>query len=188
MSLGRTLRSALALAAVTVLAGCGGSSTSSNSSSSATPTPTPSPAQSSASVSPTPVDACSIVMASDVAASLGAGFTSTGAAIPGTCFYTSADGTVRVIVYAQVYANAASANAVSAQQLAASLNLSGLGSAKALTGIGANAVEYSGGSASGNSIVIFLIKNNVTLLIDVMPASSASAVEQLATAAAGHLH
>ncbi len=127
-------------------------------------------------------------MASDVAAALGSGFTSTGAAIPGACFYTSADGTVRVIAYAQAYQDAASANAVSAAQLAASLNLSGLGTAKPLSGIGDKAVEYVGNSSTGNSILILIIKSNVSLLIDVMPAPSASIVEQLARAAAGHLH
>jgi hypothetical protein len=110
--------------------------------------------------------------------------------VSGTCFYASGDGSTTVIVIAQAYADAASANAVSPEQLAAALNGAyGIANAKAVSGIGDKAVEYtvtSGASASSGS-VIFVFKSNVVIMIAVTPTSSTTVVEQLARTAVGRL-
>jgi hypothetical protein len=63
----------------------------------------------------------------------------------------------------------------------------GVTNAKAVSGIGDKAVEYSTTAAGGNGSVIFVFKSNVVLMIAVTPAPSSFALEQLAKNAVGKL-
>ena len=180
---------AIALAAVAglLLAACGSSSSPSASSSS--------PSHSS---SPTPklitsVDACTLVTATEASAAAGTTVANLGGAsgvqVPGACFYGSSDGRTTVLVFAQAYPDAASAAAVSPEQIAAAINVSGAGVAyaKPVSGIGDKAIEYSATNAGAEGIVIFVFKSNVVLMIAVTPTTSSTAIEQLAKTAAGRL-
>src|SRR4029077_10403651 len=101
------------------------------------PSPTPSKAAMIASV-----DACSLVSA-DEASSLVKTTVTSQSATPGLCLYGKSDGTASVVILAQAYPDAATADAVSPEQLAASLNGAyGVSTANPLTGAGYKAVEY----------------------------------------------
>jgi hypothetical protein len=172
-----------------LVVGCGSSNSPSASSSSPTPTPSPSPKLISK------VDACTLVTAAEASTATGVTLTNLGGAasaqIPGACFYGSSDGTTTVLVFAQAYPDASSAQAVSPEQIAAAINVgaAGVASAKPVSGIGDKAIEYSGETAGGNGIVIFVFKANVVLMIAVTPATSSSsaAIELLARTAVGRL-
>jgi hypothetical protein len=137
------------------------------------------------------VDACTIVTAADVLSATGTtvATSSAGAAqVPGLCFYSSADNATNVIVFAQTYPDTSTADAVSPEQMASAMNGYGIANAKAVTGIGDKAVEYTGSAASGASgIVIFVFKSNVVLMIALSPSTSSTAIELLAKAAVGKL-
>jgi hypothetical protein len=111
-----------------------------------------------------------------------------GVQVPGACLYGSSDSATSVVVYAQAYPDASSAQAVSPEQIAAAINSgSGVANAKAVSGIGDKAVEYSMTTAGGNGSVIFVFKANVVLMIAVTPSVSSTAIEQLARTAVGRL-
>lgn len=108
--------------------------------------------------------------------------------MPGACYYASSDGAASVLVFAQVYPDASSAGAVSPEQLAAAMNAGyGVSNAKAVGGIGDKAVEYSTTGAAGNGTIIFVFKSNVVVMIVLTPATSSSAIEQLAKTAVSRL-
>jgi hypothetical protein len=136
------------------------------------------------------VQACTLVTAGDASTATGATLTnpSTGAPqIPGACFYASADGKTSVVVYAQVYPDATAAASVSADQLAAAVAAgAGLGNAKVVTGIGDKAVEYTT-SASSGGIAIIVFKSNIVMFIVITPSPGSTAIERLATTAAGRI-
>ena len=112
----------------------------------------------------------------------------TGASIPGACFYGTADGSTSVLVFAQVYPDASSAEAVSPDTMAAALNGAvGIANAKVVTGIGDKAVEYSSTSSAGNGAVIFVFKSNIVMFIALTPAPDTAGIEKLATIAVGRL-
>ena len=172
----------LAVAAALTVA-CGSSPTSTSAKSSPIPTK---------AAEITSVDACSLVTASEASTAAGATLTNlaagTGASVPGMCIYGSQDSQASVLVYAQAYPDSTTADSVSPDQLAAVLNGQyGIANAKAVTGIGDKAFEYTATSAAGGGIVIFVFKSNVVLLIAVSPTASSSAVEQLARTAVGRL-
>ena len=178
---GRAL-AALAFAAALTVA-CGGSP--SNSSAKSSPTPTK-------AAQITAVDACSLVTAADASTAAGATLTNlaagTGASVPGACIYGSQDSQASVLVFAQTYPDTTTADSISPDQLAAVLNGQyGIANAKAVTGIGDKAFEYTSTGAGGGGIVIFVFKANVVLLIAVSPTTSSSAVELLARTAVGRL-
>ena len=130
--------------------------------------------------------------ASEASSASGATVTNLGAGagpMPGACFYASSDGAASVVVFAQSYPDATSAAAASPEQMAAAINTGGAGvaNAKAVSGIGDKAVEYTMSSAGGNGIVIFVFKSNVVMMIAVTPAISSTAIEQLAKTAVGRL-
>jgi len=170
------------LSAGVLVAGCGGS-----------PGPT---AAAKESPSPTPAakqkligkaEACALVTADDASAAVGTTMTSLagGASFQGLCIYGSSDGTTTVTVFAQVYPDNVSANAVTAEQMAVYLGASGVGTAKVVNGIGDKAVEYSSTQGSGG-LLIMVFKSNVVFMISMMP-SNATAVELMAKTAAGRL-
>jgi hypothetical protein len=137
------------------------------------------------------VQACSLVTATDASNVTGKTLTnpSTGvAAVPGACFYSSADGKTSVVVFAQVYADSTAAQSVSADQIAAALTGAGAGlsDAKVVTGIGDKAIEYSF-TASSKGIAIFVFKSNVLMVIAITPSPGSTVIEQLATTAVGRL-
>jgi hypothetical protein len=110
-----------------------------------------------------------------------------GVSIPGACFYGSSDGTASVLVFAQAYPDAASASAVSPEQMVATMNGAGVANAKAVTGIGDKAIEYTLSNGPSNGAVIFVFKSNVVLMIALTPAATAAPVEQLARTAVSRL-
>jgi hypothetical protein len=176
---------ALVAAVGLLISACGSSNTPSASSSSATHSPTPSAALISK------VDACSLVTASEASTAAGAtvtNFGGAGATATGACIYASSDGAASVIVFAQTYPDTTTAQAVSPEQIAAAINNgAGVANAKAVSGIGDKAVEYSTTAAGGNGSVIFVFKSNVVLMIAVTPSPSSTALEQLARNAVGKL-
>jgi hypothetical protein len=139
------------------------------------------------------VQACSLITADDASSAAGATLTNQAAAataMPGSCFYMTADGKKGVIVFAQVYTDSNTAQSVSVAQIAAALTGAGngLGNAKVVTGIGDKAVEYSVSSSGSTGLVIFVFKSNVLLMIAMLPSPpSPSVIEQLATTAVGRL-
>jgi hypothetical protein len=93
-----------------------------------------------------------------------------------------------VLVFAEFYADASSAAAVSPESMAASLNGAyGIANAKVVNGIGDKAVEYTTTSSAGNGAVIFVFKSNVVMFIALTPANGATGIEQLARTAVGRL-
>lgn len=185
----------LVAAAGLVLSSCGScgssptsstSSTSSNSSESHSPTPSPKATLISKA------DACTLVTVADVLTATGLTVTSLAgaASVPGACFYASADGSTSVLVFAQVYPDTNTAEAVSPDTMAASLNGAvGIANAKVVNGIGDKAVEYTSTSGAGSGAVIFVFKSNVVLFIDITPikAGDTTGLEKLATIAVGRL-
>jgi hypothetical protein len=176
-----------AVAMCGLMVACGSSPSSSKSA--ATPSPTPTPKATTISN----VDACTLVTAAD--ASNAAGVTvsnlASGGQIPGACIYTSSDGTTNVIVIAQAYPDATSADAVSPEQLAAALNGAyGIANAKPVSGIGDKAVEYtvSSQAAGSTGTVIFVFKANVVMMIAISPLTDTTKLEDLARTAVGKLH
>lgn len=176
----------LALATLTLCA-CGSSSTGSSSGSS----PTPSPSEPHIAS----VDACSLVTTAEASAAAGAQLTNLTAslpqAIPGFCFYGQQGGSAGVIVYAQVYADSATADNVNAAEFSAALQAqigTGATSAKEVTGIGDRAYEFTSNGNAGAGLAIIVIKANVIFMIAVDPSSSPGTVEGLATTAVGRLH
>ena len=144
-----------------------------------------------------PSDICTLVTADEASAALGTTVTNlgatTGATIPGACFYGSAGGTssASLLIFAQSYPSASTAAAVQPDQIAAAFRgLYGIASAKAVTGIGDKAFEYSATSSqSGNNgIAIFVFKSNIVLFIAMSPSSDSSKIEGLARTAVGRLH
>jgi hypothetical protein len=177
---------ALTVTGLFLVAGCGGPASSSTSSHSPSPSPSPSPTLITA------VQACSLVTADDASSATGKTLTNLGAggsAVPGACFYASADGKTSVIVFAQVYPDSTAAQSVSAQQIAAALTGAGSGlvNAKVVTGIGDKAVEYTVNETGSNGIVIFVFKTNVLIMIVISPSPGSTVIEQLATTAVGRL-
>jgi hypothetical protein len=137
------------------------------------------------------VQACTLVTAADASSATNATLTNpaSGAAIPGACFYTSADGKTSVVVYAQVLPDASAAQSFSADTIAAALTGGfGLSNSKVISGIGDKAIEYTTG-ASSNGIVIIVFKSNVVMLIVMQPSGSngSSVIEHLATTAIGRV-
>jgi hypothetical protein len=189
----RAVRSSVVLAAM-VLAGlligaCGGSSNSSSTSSEKSPTPSPSKAATYS------VDACKLVTQDDASAIAGGApvtnlATSGGASFPGACVYGSSDQNkpATVFVYGQAFADATSAKAAKPEQIAAAMNAGlSVSNAKAVSGIGDSAIEYSAAGGQGNGLVIVVIKANVVFLIYVMPSPDPKALETLAGTATTRL-
>ena len=176
---------AMVAAAGLLIGACGSTNTPSASSSSGSHSPSPS------STLISKVDACTLVSAADASTAAGTtvvSFGGAGATPTGACIYASSDGTASVIVFAQAYPDTTTAQAVSPEQIAASINNgAGVANAKAVSGIGDKAVEYSTTAAGGNGSVIFVFKSNVVMMIAVTPAPSSSALEQLARNAVGKL-
>jgi hypothetical protein len=188
------------IAAVVVLAGlmvgaCGSSSTSSSGGSSPKASPTPTPTNITA------VQSCQLVTLDDAVSLTGnSAVTNLSAAqISGTCVYGSPDGATSVLVFSQLFPDSTSADAVSAETIAASMNASGSGvaNAKAVDGIGKKAIEYTfNAGTQGSGLMIFVFKANVVFLIAVAPAPTDATqlatltgkLETLAKKAADSLH
>jgi len=178
-----------ALAAVLLAAAC--SAPSSTASSSPTPSPSPSPSpQLFASV-----DVCSLVTVTEASAAAGltlADLAASGLTIPGACIYGDTAGTTStfVFVFAKVFPDATTADAVDPNQVAAvlagQLSISG-SNAHVVTGIGDKAVEYNTTGADGSGVVLFVFKANVVMMIAINPTTNAAAVEQLARTAVSRL-
>ena len=112
-------------------------------------------------------------------------------AIPGACFYGTQKSSAAVFVYAQVYKDAATADAVTVGEFQAAVS-SQIGEAskdsKDVIGIGDRAYEFTVKNRSGGGQAILVFKGNVVFLIALDPSNSASAVEGLARTAVTRLH
>lgn len=177
------------LGAGITLAACGGSTSSSTTTTSPSPSPSPTPVHIAS------VDACTLVTASEASAAAGATLANLaslgGVVIPGACFYGAQNSSVGVFVFAQVYPDSTTANAVTADQLSAALGgRIGVGatSGKEVSGIGDKAFEYTANGNAGNGIAIIAFKANVIVLIAVDPTADPTVVEGLARTAIGRLH
>ena len=180
------MRSLVGAALALLLVACGSSGSTSQSS----PTPSKRAAITSS------IDACKLVTASDASTALGVTMTAFGQSggAP-VCIYQGqlADGTsLSVFVYAQAYADASTADAVSPDQMAAAFRSQfSVSDAKAVPGIGDKAFEYTATSTSGgpnsSGVVIFVFKGNVVLLVAVSPTTDESKAEGLARIAVGNL-
>jgi len=92
---------------------------------------------------------------------------------------------VGVIVYAQVLADQAAADAMQPDQIIAALGGQvGVSNAKTVTGIGDKAFEYTSNSTtSGAGVAIFVFRYNVVLMIVMGPSTDSNAIEAMAKAA-----
>ena len=165
------------------LSACGGGGSSSSTS------PSPSPLHIAS------VDACTLVTAPEASAAAGAtlvNLASVGAAaIPGACFYGAQNSSSGVFIFAQVYPDSTTADAVTADQFSTALGAQiGLGatSGKQVSGIGDKAFEFTANGNAGGGIAIIAFKANVVLMIAVDPTANASVVEGLAKTAVSRLH
>jgi hypothetical protein len=174
------------LAGVLLAAACGSSGQTSSGSS-----PTPAPSTNKALHVAT-VDACTLVTADEASAAVGSPLTNLAATspvqIPGACIYGASGSSSTVFVYAQVYPDATTANAVQPDQVAAALaGQLGVTNAHSVSGIGDKAFEYTASGTAGGGIAIFAFKYNVVMMLAVDPTSNSSTVEQLARTAIGRL-
>lgn len=172
------------LAAVLLAAACGSSGQTSSGSS---PTPSTNKALHVATV-----DACTLVTADEASAAVGSPLTNLAATspvqIPGACIYGASGSSSTVFVYAQVYPDATTANAVQPNQVAAALaGQMGVTNAHSVSGIGDKAFEYTATGTAGGGIAIFVFKYNVVMMLAVDPTSNSGTVEQLARTAVGRL-
>jgi hypothetical protein len=137
-------------------------------------------------------DACTLVTADDASAAVGSPLTNLAAAggvnIPGACIYGASGSSTAVFVFAQVYPDASTANAVEPDKMAAAFGAQfGVSNAKAVNGIGDKAFEYTATGSAGGGIAIFVFKYNVIMWIIVDPASDPAVIERLARTAVGRL-
>jgi hypothetical protein len=183
------MRYGLALVATISLASCGSCGASNSSSTGSSGSPTPSPSK--AAVITGTLDACKLVSATDASTATGITMTSLGAgSATGVCIYSGqTDSTsASVFVYAQAYPDATSADSISPDQMAAAFQGQfGITNAKAVTGIGDKAFEYTSTSSGGGGVVIFVFKSNVVLFIVLSPTTDSTRVEALARIAVGNL-
>ncbi len=178
------------VATVLLVMACGGSSDTSSSSSSSPnggrPT-LPSLEKNVASV-----DACTLVTQDEASAAVGAPMinlgTTGGVQIPGACIYGASGSSNAVFVFAQVYPDATTADAVQPDTVAAALaGRLGVTNAHTVNGIGDKAFEYGATGTAGGGIAIFVFRYNVVMMIAVDPTSDSGKVEQLARNAVSRL-
>src|SRR5260370_19674536 len=108
----------------------------------------------------------------------------------GSSFYTSTASRAGAVLFAQVYADASAAQAVSIDQIAGALTGAGngLGNAKVVTGIGDKALEYSVTSSGSTGLIIIVFKSNVLVMIAMLPSpADPTVLEHLAATAVGRL-
>jgi hypothetical protein len=174
-------------AALLVVVACGSSSLANSSNS-------PSPSSSHSVSHIASVDPCSLVTQSEASAVVGKNVQNLvslgGPSIPGACFYGAQHSSVGVFVYAQVYPDTSTADAVTAEQfqtvLAAQLGKDST-SAEEVSGIGDKAFEFGATGNAGKGIAIIVFKANVVFIIAVDPTNSPGAVEGLAKNAVNRL-
>lgn len=196
-----TLTSTLSLVVALVFAmscgNCGGSTSSSSGSPNGNLSVKSSPSIIGRATNITlPADICTLVTADEASAAVGVTVTNLaaqgGVAIPGACFYGSqSDSSAGVLLFAQAYPDAATADQTNPEQMAAAFRaIYGINNAKVVTGIGDKAVEYGATGASSGSagIAIFVFKSNILLFIIMTPTTDSTKVEGLARTAVGRLH
>ena len=111
-----------------------------------------------------------------------------GVQIPGACIYGSSESSAGVFVYAQVYPDTTTADAVQPDQIATILaGQLGVANAHSVSGIGDKAFEYTATGSGENGIAIFVFKANVVMMIVVNPTTNSASVEQLARTAVSRL-
>jgi len=174
------------IAAATAISACGTTP-------SANVVPSASPAHASAKI--THLDPCAMVTASEASTATGktlANSVSLGSSpIPGGCFYRSKSNPAVVFVYAQVYPDTATANAVTVAQFASAMSSmlsASTSDPKAISGIADKASEFEIKVGSGQGLAVIVFKNNVVFVIAMAPTSTESVVEGLAKTAASRLH
>ena len=204
VSLKRMVPPTVALAAMLAVASCGSCG---GSPAASTSTSTPSGNTHGATLT-LPTDICTLVTADEASTAVGTPVVSLGASggvsIPGACFYSNPqpspnpDGTfpsppptAGLLVFAQAYPDASTADAVQPDQMAAGYaSFFGISNAHPVNGIGDKAFEYSATSrqSNGTGMAIFVFKANVLLYIIMSPATDSAKIETLARTAVGRLH
>ena len=182
-------RLVLIVAAAAVMSACASSAAASNVRTPSSPSPVPTQARIATA------DPCALVTASE--ASKAAGRTlvnsvSLGAApVAGGCFYSAKGASAGVYVYTQVYPNAATADAVTVDQLE-SVMAGRIGAATGdptqVDGIGDKAYEFVAKGGAGNGMGIVVYRSNVVFIVAVAPTTDESTIQALATTAVSRLH
>lgn len=177
---------AAAVLAGLLIAACGSPNSSSTSSEKS---PSPSPSKETAIAT---VTACKLVTEADASAIAGTSVASQGASAASApiCIYASSDPNkpASVAVYAQAFADAATAGSTSPEQITAAMNAGfGIANAKQISGIGDKAIEYNTTGSAANGLVIVVFKANVVFFIYVMPSPDPKALETLAATAVTRL-
>ena len=142
----------------------------------------------------TSVSACSLVTAAEASTVAGSTLTDLTSSlpqqVPGFCFYGAQDSSSGVIVYAQIYADRATADQVTAAEFSAALQAQlgkGTTNAKEVKGIGDRAFEFNATGNAGDGIAIIVFKYNVIFMIAVDPSANPGAIESLAKTAVGRI-
>ena len=169
--------------------------TACGSSSAAASVSSPSPTGGVAAAKVAPVDPCVLVTAGQASSAAGArvaNLVNLGAVspVPGLCQYGAQKGKPLVIVYVQVYPDAATANAVTTGQFQSALgSLLGQSSkdSKDVSEIGDRASEFTVTTKAGNGIAIVVVRSNVVFLVALTSKNDASTLEGLAKSAVAHL-
>jgi len=182
------MKKLLVATAMLMLSACG-SSSAANGNGASSPSPSASPSEQHIAS----VDACKLVTQAEASAATGKTLVNLQTmgmpVIPGACFYGAQNSSTGVFVYAQVYPDMQTADAVTAEQfqvaLAAQLG-KGATSGKAVDGIGDKAFEFTGEGNAGDGVAIIVFKANVVFIIAVDP-GTATPAENLARAAVGRL-
>jgi hypothetical protein len=175
----------LVAAAIMAMTACGSSAAAT----------VPSPSHGNSSVKIAGFDPCTLVTTAEASTAAGktvANIVSLGGpSVPGACIYRASSNQAAVFVYAQVYPDSATANAVTAQQFETAMS-SLLGASasntKDVTGIGDRATEFGIKGDAGQGFAIVVYRANVVFLIAVAPLQSASTLEGMAKAAVARLH
>lgn len=178
------------VATILLVVACGGSSDTSSSSS-------PSSGESRATLPSlekhvASVDACTLITQDEASSAVGAPMTNLaatgGVQIPGACIYGASGSSNAVFVFAQVYPDATTADAVQPDQVAVALaGRLGVSNSHTVNGIGDRAFEYSATGTAGGGIAIFVFRYNVVMMIAVDPTTDSGKVEDLARTAVGRL-
>jgi hypothetical protein len=182
-------RLVLIVAAAAVMTACASSADASNIRTPSSPSPAPKQARIAK------VDPCALVTAADASKAAGKTLVNSvtlGASpVAGGCFYGARGTSAGVYVYTQVYPDAATADAVTVDQLesvmAGRLG-SATGDATQIAGIGDRAFEFTANGAAGKGMAIVVYRSNVVFVIAMAPATEESTVQDLAKTAVSRVH
>ena len=187
------LVAAVAVLGAMVMAACGGSGSGSTASTQSSPSPILNTTHVAKNL--TLPDVCTLVTADDIAKIWNVDKTQiatvNAASASGLCLYgLNSSNQNGLLVLAQSYPDATTANAVQPDQLASVYSqFYGINNARSVSGIGDKAFEYNTTSTTSGTpgAAIFVIKSNILIMIILSPASDTTGVESLAKTALSRL-